>query len=158
MTRAWIEEALGMQKNALKRAELAAIPEIDNESTRLAGEAEARRLLALRCRSRMSARTAGFGGKQTCSGYCQNGAHDSQRPYAVPQRCDAKDRLVDPIVDTLSDILGQGQADRGERRAADGEIDLLGRRHRQICRICPTENFVNIARGSREAFLVARPD
>ena len=83
---------------------------------------------------------------------------DPKRSYAVPQRCDTKDRLVDPIVDALSDMLGQGQADLGERRPADGEIDLLGRCHRQICRICPTEDFVNIARGSREAFLVARPD
>jgi hypothetical protein len=52
----------------------------------------------------------------------------------------------------------QGQPDLGECRAADREIDLLGRDHRQICRICPTKNFVNLARGSLEAFQVARPD
>jgi hypothetical protein len=32
--------------------------------------------------------------------------------------------LVDPIVDAISDILGQGQPDLGKRRAADREIDL----------------------------------
>jgi hypothetical protein len=64
--------------------------------------------------------------------------------------------LVDPIVNAISDILGHGQPDFGERRTADREIDPLSRHHRQIGRICSAENLVNITRGPLEAFLVAR--